>query len=466
VTLSEYLLVFRRRWRLLVAALLLGTVAGSVFAFAGSKKYTATSRSFVTLASNDTAANGSIYQGSQFAVQQVQSYTRLATSPSVLEPVITKLKLDTTVEKLSNDLTATSPTGTVLLDVTVTRPDATQAAAISNTVSAQLASMIQALETPAGQSQSNVRVTLTNPARVPTSASSPKIGLDIAVGFVVGLALGLILCVIREQLDGSVRTSSDVKAVTGSSPLGTVLHRDRKSGGLAASQKGSARAEAYRTIRTNLQLLHDLGERKRIVLTSPTSFDGKTATTCNIAVALAQTGNRVCLVEADFRNPTAAKILGVSSGSGLSDVVSRGAALDEVIASSPHAAVSVLPAGPIPADPNALLGSTEMKAVLAELSERFDIVLLDAPATLAYSDAEILINAADGAIIVCSAGKTSRNELRAVIESVQDIHGRVLGTVLIGDRTHRRRNTPTAPPSPSATVASAQPAPPSPLEVA
>ena len=432
VSLAEYLSVLRKRWFTVLICVMVLVGAALGITLTSSKVYQATAQSFVTLAdSAQTSTNNDIYQGSQFTVQRVQSYTRLVNSSQVLSPVIDSLKLSTTLPQLAAKVSASSPTNTVLLDVSVTASDPVQAANISNAVAKQLGSVVQTLETPNGTTKSNVRVTLTDPARPPSGPISPRMFLNVALGLLAGLALGIFAAVLREQLDRTVKSGKAVAALTGSRPLGLVpLNSVAGKQPLAALGAQTIHAEAYRTIRTNLQYVHVDRAPRRIVLTSAVENEGKTTIASNLAIALAQGGTRVCVVDADLRRPRIAEYFGVDGTVGLSDVLAGQVNLDEVLVPWHEGLLTVLCAGSSPPDPGALLGSNTMRAVLDDLSERFDVLIIDSPPLLPVADAAVLSRMADGAVLVMRYGKTTVRQVRTMIDSLDTVNATLIGTIL------------------------------------
>ncbi len=354
MTFAEYFLVLQRRWRVWLGGLVLGVLVAAVVSAFSPVQYTATATSFVTVAERQKEGQGEIFQGSQFAVQRVKSYAPLATSPRVLGPVADELDLDLGYRAFARKVDVSSPPETVLLAVSVTDADAVQAAELADAVSEQLGVVIEELETASGTEVSNVRVSLAQPATVPAQPSSPRVVLNLLLGAVAGLALGLVLAVLRHHLDRRVKTPDDVRAHTGISPLGTTLHQpEAKRRPLVALDWRSPSAERFRTIRTALKFASVDRDLRHFVVTSATAGEGKTTVASNLAISWAQTGASVCLVEADLRRPTASALFGVDGSLGLSDVLVGDRSLEEVLVAWNHSMLTLLPAGSLPPDPAA-----------------------------------------------------------------------------------------------------------------
>jgi capsular exopolysaccharide synthesis family protein len=192
----------------------------------------------------------------------------------------------------------------------------------------------------------------------------------------------------------------------------------------------SPRAESFRTLRTNLQYL-DVGRADRsFVITSSIESEGKSTTGANLAIALADTGARVLLVDADLRRPKIADYMGLEGAVGLTDVLIGRAELKDVIQPWGRNKLYVLPAGHVPPNPSELLGSARMVHYIAEFNTAFDVVIYDAPPLLPVTDAAILAKGVGGAIIIVAAGRTHKNQLKGAISALDNVGAPVSGLVL------------------------------------
>jgi succinoglycan biosynthesis transport protein ExoP len=431
LSISEYLLVLRRRWRIWLTGLVLGVLAAVLVNTASPKSYTATATSFVTIAIPDEGDQSGIFQGSQFTVQRVKSYASLIRSPLVLEPVLQQVPAELTVPGLRAKASASSPLETSLIQVSVVDRDPELAADLANAISQQLALVVKKLETPEGSDKSQVRMDLTNPAETPEAPSFPRTKLNLLLGAFVGLALGLVAAVIRNQLDRRVKTRDDVRAITGTSPLGVSLRDSAvRRNPILVRERSPAGVEAMRTIRTGLRFATVDSELHHFALTSSVGGEGKSVLACNLAMSWAVSGASVCLVEADLRRPEVAHYLGLEGAVGLSDMLLGEARLDEVLIPWNHGLLTVLPAGSLPPDPTALLESEAMRSLVSELAARFDIVIYDTPPVLAVADALVLGRELDGVVLLVRSGRTTREQLHNALDTLSKASARVLGTVL------------------------------------
>jgi capsular exopolysaccharide synthesis family protein len=390
--------------------------------------YEAKTQFFVsTTGANDSVA---LLQGSTFTQQRVKSYAQLLTTPRILTPVAETAGVDQA--GLSTRVTATTPPDTVLIDVSVQDTDPERARVTAEAIAEEFPAAVTELESPAGKESSPVKVTVVQPPTTPTVPVSPKPVRNIVLGVVVGLLLGLGAAVLRETLDRSVKTADDVKRVTDAPLLGSIAHDPDapKRPLIVEVDPRSPRAEAFRSLRTNLQFVDAANHPRTIVVTSSLAGEGKSTLTANLALTMAQAGSRVCLIEADLRRPKVLEYMGLEGSVGLTDALIDRADVIDVIQPYGGTNLWVLGAGPIPPNPSELLGSTAMRALLQNLSSRFDYVVIDAPPTLPVTDAVVLCKLVDGAIVVVGSGIVDRDQLGHTLESLESVNGQILGLVL------------------------------------
>jgi succinoglycan biosynthesis transport protein ExoP len=426
VELQEYLRVIRRGWRLIVSTLLITMSLVALLTATTTPKYEATAQLFVSTPGGNTS---DLLQGSSFTQRQVKTYADLMTTPVVLEPVIRDLKLETSPSSLAGRIAATVPADTVLIDVSVMDNDPELAATLANAVGIQFTRTIEDLESVGGVSP--VKATLVQPAAAPSSPVSPSPLRNMLLAVVVGLLAGLGLAIVREFVDTRVTTDRDVARVTDATVIGGIgFDKDAtKHPLIVQADPHSARAEAFRTLRTNLQFV-DAAERPRtLVFTSSLPGEGKTTTTANLALTLAASGSSVIAVEGDLRRPRLLEYMGLEGSIGLTNVLIGEAEIDDVTQSFGDS-LTVLGAGTIPPNPSELLGSQAMAHLLAYLEERFDYVIIDAPPLLPVTDAAVLAKLADGAIIVVGSKIIKREQLDRALQNLENVDAHVLGVVM------------------------------------
>lgn len=428
--LRDYLEIVRRRWlsATVVALLILASVLAGTLLM--TPEYTATTRLFFAV--EGTGSVTELAQGSTFAEKQMTSYAQVATSPLVLDPVIESLGLGTTAEQLTPSVTPIVPADTVILEISVTRPDPAQATAIANAVATELARVAGEL-TPSRENGSQaVKATILARAIQPLLPSSPNIPRNLAVGLVLGIIGGLGVALLRNVLDTKVRDEHAIRAITDSPLLGAIAFDDSVPDHpvVVAERPLSAPAEAVRRLRTNLQFIGTGTGSKTVVITSSIPGEGKSTTSINLAASLADAGSRVLLVDADLRRPSVAGYLGLEGKAGLTSVLIGRADLADVIQPWGTSGLHVLPSGQIPPNPSELLGSPAMSAALEELSLSYDVILLDTPPLLPVTDATVLTKMVGGAVVVIGADRIHKGQLAESMATLETAGAHVHGLVL------------------------------------
>lgn len=430
--LRDYLQILHRNWILLLVATLVGAGAGFGISLLQTPRYEATTKLYVSVRS-DTVGISELAQGTSFARQAVVSFVDVVNSAVVLERVIDQLGLDTTPDKLRSVVSATTPLNSVIISVTAADQDPSTAAAIANSVGTNFSDVVvNTLERPEGESASLVRIETIEPALAPTVAASPNFPLVIALGAVAGLALGVIIAVGRSVLDTRIHSRHDIEAVTELPVLGGIPYDVgiAKRPLIIEWDRRSPSAEAFRSLRTNLQFVEVDGAARTFVISSAGPGEGKSVTTVNLALALAETGAKVALVDGDLRLPRIAEYMGIEGGAGLTDVLIGRAALADVLQQWGAGRLFVLPSGRIPPNPAELLGSEAMRRTIDALTTAFDYVLIDAPPLLLVTDAAVISRLANGALLVAASGSTRKPQLAAAVEKLNTIGSKMYGVVV------------------------------------
>ena len=427
--LQDYLRILRKRWiTIVVTALVVVGVAG-VFTALQTNQYSSKTQFFVSVSGADNAA---LQQGSTFTQERVKSYAQLMKTPKALDPVVTELNDGTTTSELAQRITVTTPPDTVLLEVAVQDASAKKAQRIASAIGETFPDVVSEIEKPAGKSSSPIKVSLVLPAETGNAPVSPNPLRNLLLGLLLGLFLGFGLAIFRHLVDTTVRTDDDVKEVTEEPVIGAV-HYDPRAGSeplIVESDPSSPRAEAFRAVRTNLMFLDAANHPRTILLTSSIPGEGKSTTIANLALTLAKSGSRVCLIEGDLRRPRLLDYLGLEGSAGLTDVLIDRADLDDVLQPYGVDKLEVIGAGSIPPNPSELLASDSMGRVLAQLSSRFDYVLIDTPPVLPVTDAVVLSTKIDGVIVLVGTTIVRKEQLKATLEALGAVNNKLLGLVL------------------------------------
>lgn len=431
VELRDYIRILRKSWILILLLVLVGVGASAAYSIVKTPDYSATSKVFVSTQGSGTAAD--LVQGNSFTTQRVKTYSELVQTPIVLLPVIASLKLDVTEKTLAEQIVASAALDTSIIEVTVTDEDPVKAADIANATSQSLTAVVQSIETSdSTNAVTPVKLTRVQEATVPSIPVSPNVPLNIALGFLVGLALGVGIAVLRETLETRIRNEHDVEQITSVPMLGGIVFdpKAKERPLIVQVDPRSPRAESFRTLRTNLQFLDADRTDRNFVITSSIESEGKSTTAANLAIALADAGSRVLLVDADLRRSKIAEYMGVEGAVGLTDTLIGRAELKDVIQPWGRAMLFVLPAGHTPPNPSELLGSERMEKIIGEFTRAFDVVIFDAPPLLPVTDAAILAKKVGGAIVVVAAGRTHKNQLHGALTALENVGAPVSGLVL------------------------------------
>ncbi|MGV8881631.1 MAG: polysaccharide biosynthesis tyrosine autokinase [Rhodoglobus sp.] len=428
--LRDYIRVLRKGWVLIVLCALVGIAASAGYSLLQTPKYSSSSQVFVSTQSGDTASD--LVQGSNFTQARVKTYSSLVTTPIVLLPVIASLGLDMTAAELAKQVTSAAPLDTTLISITVIDDDPVLAADIANAASQSLTAVVEEIETTSGQDASPIKLTRVQDATVPAIPVSPNIPLNLALGLLVGLALGLGVAVLREVLDTRIRNERDVEMITDVPIMGGIAFDSKAAQRPLIVQDDplSARAESFRTLRTNMQFVDIERAHRSFVVTSAIQSEGKSTTAANLAIATSDAGSRVLIVDADLRRPKLADYMGLDGTVGLTDVLVGKVSLKDAIQPWGRGTLSVLPAGTIPPNPSELLGSAPMQKLVDLLFDNFDVVIFDAPPLLPVTDAAILTKKVGAVVLVTAAGRTHKNQLQGAINALQNVGAQASGIIL------------------------------------
>ena len=492
-----------RKWALPVLAL---TAVGATVAFGVSKAltpvYEAKGNVLVVAGLGQSATTPADLNVN--AAEATTTAATLMTAPPNLQSVIDSLHLGESTTTLANRITATPQTNSELVDVSVTDPSPARAAQIANAIMStfvaqitkqntdrvnqagasiqtqidqvqstlnqevqQLASAAPKQDTTALQQAINAEqslltqlnlnlstfrasqlqnletVSVATPASPPTIPSSPRTGLNVALGAVAGLIVALGLAALLEYLDQGLKTPADVDRRLGIPCLG-IVPKYRTTGGRGKQRRDLvSAAEAYRRIRTNLLFASPDAELRSVLITSARAGEGKTQTAAHLAMSLAGLDKRVVLADADMRRPDLHRMFGRQLQGGMSELIMQAhgglPALNGAYATSQQN-LSLITSGLIPANPSELLASKRSLLLLRSLEHEFDLVVIDTPPIDVVPDALSLAAETSGTVLVIEAGKTNAAQAAAAIAALEKVGAPVLGVVLNKARERRGRD--------------------------
>lgn len=423
----SYIRAIRKSWWLVLLLAVLGLGAGALITAKATPQYQS---SITWFASTPANQDGTALQADQYAQRRVNSYVGLLSSEKLADLVVAKVP-GVNRNQVESSITASADLNTVLLSATVTASSPDTSLAIATAVADSFGTMVEQLDNRGADKPSVVLNVVSGPTLNPVPVS-PKKTLNYALGLIVGLAAGLALAILRTILDTTVRSPQALRELTGSPVLATIANdrAARRSPLILDRSAQSSRAEAFRQLRTNLQFVDLQQPVRTLVVTSALPDEGKSSTAANLAVAFAESGRRTLLVEADLRRPKVADYLDLERAVGLTDVLLGRVDLDEALQPWGTLPLTLLASGTIPPNPSELLGSPVTAELMAELSESFDMIVIDTPPLVPVTDAAIATTFADGAIIIVRYGSTSRADVVAAARSLDAVGARNLGSVL------------------------------------
>lgn len=419
MNLKEYLLLLRRNAILIASITLAGCLAGVAISLVLPPKYTSQSELFVSMTTSGAVSEQQM--ASTFVEERIETYVGMVDSGPVLAPVIRKLDLHESPSELASRISAFSDPRTVLITIEATASSPDAAEQLSKAVSDSLVEFIGKIESSSGSEGNRVELVMTNPPVAPTEADGFAIWVWAAVGLALGFAVSLGLSLLRNALDNKLRSKSDLDAVTSAAVLASIPEAPRNESGSFLTDMSALdlRGEAFRRLRTNLGFVHLDDSKVSLLVTSAQAQEGKSSVSINLAIAMAQAGNRVALVDADLRKPTIATRMGLEGAVGLTTVLVGAAELEEVLQPWGHDELYVLATGELPPNPTELLDSRTMAKLVKHLSDQFDIVIFDGPPLLPVADGLVLAECVGRVLLVSSVGEVKLSDLKEASDNLE-----------------------------------------------
>ena len=446
---DELLRLVRRRLALI---LILGTFGLSFSVYQTSKitpLFDATATIFVSTppSVNDVGQSsgnklGELATGSNFTQARVKSYATIVNNASTLEPVIAELDLPYGVQELATQVSATTPSDTVLMYVKAVNKDPELAAKIANSVAQNFSETVLNIELNSSLDLTQlIKLSVVRNAEPNFVPISPRKNFNYFLGLFAGLMLALLISLFLKFLDKSIKSEKDL----GATPLfGVIAFDSTAATNPLVSQLGTyaIRTEAFRLLRTNVLHTLDTKDRNCLAVSSCFSGEGKTTTTLNLGLTIAKAGFSVVIVEADMRRPGLNKYLKQSeikvtpAEVGLSTLLefeqfsAVKKKLSKSIVQIPDSNLEILFAGSIPDNPAELLGSEIFVDLIEYLKGQYDYVIVDTPPVLAVADASIVGRVTQEMLIVLHAGETSKRNFEATREAMLGVGVSLTGVML------------------------------------
>ena len=428
---GKYVRGLRRRWAVIAVIVLVLANAALAFSLTQAREYQGEAK---VLLSPQMFGDRPVIQLD--AALAVQTEVEVLQSPPVRDLVVHKLG---PVPKVSGSRVGQ----TLLLAVKARSAVPRRAAAIAN---AYANAYIQYRNSLSDASTSGASTTsgsatagsvpeggaqLVSVASPPHSPIQPKPVRTVLAAIVLGLLLGIGFASVLEALDDVIKSKDEVRKATELPLLGVVPEvANWETASVSSAEDEPAAAEAFRSLRTSVQMARVDRPIRTIQIASAQIGDGKTTVAGNLAMVFASAGQRVVMVDADVRRPRLHELFDVSNEQGVTSVLSGAVSLDEAMVPVARDGLLLLPSGPAPPNPSEILGSRKMAELMFTLSNRFDVVVLDSPPVLAVTDALTVMTWAEAVILVVSAGRTRRKQLHETLEVLGQAKAPVVGVVL------------------------------------
>ncbi|MGY1779789.1 P-loop NTPase [Geodermatophilus sp. SYSU D01036] len=451
--LTHFVRVLRRRWQLLALIVLASVLGAAAAAWLQTPTYQTTIVLVATTGpAPDTDAGGT--SQSQAAAQRALDLSRFAgTAPVVEEVVAEAADAAGLPARTPIDVTASADGASPFLSITVTDSEAAWAQAVANAYPAALPDALEGIDP--GVAGSAQQLTTLTPAPLPGAPTSPDRGLYLAMGLLLGLVLGVGLVVLREATDREIHDPEDMARALNLPVLGVVPQREPKQPLPIRAAPNSPRAEAYRAVQASLAFARTDGPPRSLVVTSASSGEGVTTLAANVALALAGSGRRVVLVDANLRAPHLHELFGLPAGPGLAEVLAGQSTVAAALRDVSGTPLRVLPAGPPDAHQLEMLTGPRTPEVLQALLADCDVLVLDTPPVLPVADALFLAAHSAGVLLVARVGVATKDRLRRARDAVRTVQAPLVGLVVNGGeesperlgprrlpRSHRRSSAP------------------------
>ena len=425
--LRTYLRAIRKGWWLVLIFVIVG---GGIAEFRNARAtpiYAAHVTFYVSTPLTSGSANAAT--GDQFAQRRTNSYVELLGSQRLANAILAKYP-SIASDVVMGEISGLAEPNTVLLKATVKDPSPARALVIANAVATTFPAMVNELDN--SLQQRTVQLNVVSGPSVGHTPIAPRKSLNLLFGLGVGLLLGLLVAVLREVRDTTMRSAEALRGASKLPVIGDIPFDKyaKKAPLIVGDQLRSRRAEALRQLRTNLQFVEVDNPAQVLVVTSSIASEGKSSTSANLALVFAEADRRVLLIEADLRRPKAMDYLGIERSIGLTNVLAGQVRVDDVLQSWGSDGLMVLPSGSIPPNPSELLGSRHMADLITSLRQRFDMIIIDTPPLLPVTDGAVASVLADGVVVVVRNGRTTRAQLQGALESLESVDARVFGCVL------------------------------------
>jgi capsular polysaccharide biosynthesis protein len=420
VSLDGYLSILRARWLTIMAVIVVSVLGTALYSFNATPRYQAHAGVFFSVSVSDNA--GTRARGFTYQQTQVRVFAQLATLPIVLNPVITKLGLTTTPDKLADDITAQAPLNTPIVDINVSASSREQAISIAAAVAAQLSTTVIGLAPKVDNGTATVVATTVDPAAAGNSPAVPRTKLNLVIALLFGAIVGALAAVALDARAGRALRRRHLEALGGVAVVGTVTMP-------VDAAKGVPRwADSLQELQ--LRLFPPLQTRtfSTVAITSGGDPTLSARLAAGLAAAQTSTLQRVLLIDANLHQPSVGASLGLPASAGLAGVLRGAVDLDAATQRLGKHGLDVLAAGAAQLDPTGMVDSDKMRALLDQATRRYDLVIVNTP-PFVTADGLALTRLTDRAVVVLARQET-RGVLGDSLATLRVARVQVLGLVV------------------------------------
>lgn len=437
---TRLIAALRKRWFVVVIAGVVGGLGAFALSYTITPVYHASASLFFSLRTGTSGSD--INQGSTYTQNQMLSYAALATSAIVVDGVSQDIGASMSKNDILRSLSVTAPQNTVILEVKADTADPSLSARIANSAADHLAKAVSQVSPVESTTNSSVVAHVIDPAVAPQFQSSPNKKQNALFGGILGVALSILAILLTALLDTRVRSVAVLKSMTERPLLGFAesTRPSRDSRPIALRLPNGSATERFRQIRAGLRFASASHATTTIAVTSAIPGEGKTVTALNLALVMAETKERILLIDADLRRPRVADYIGFEEAIGLTTVLLGDIPLHEATQRFSDTTLEILSAGSLPPNPAELLGSTRMASLIAQAKEIYDFVIIDTAPVLSVADVSGIAQLVDSIVLVVDASKLRQIQLEQASDVLDSAGAHVSGIILNRVRASKRRD--------------------------
>ncbi len=416
--------IYKKKWIVLIVTVFFGMLSFYFSQFVLTEFYSSEVTIFIGKESGVLAEFNIL--DLQVGEQLIVDYQELIKTKTLRREVVEKANLAMDIESLLERVTVHTVDDSRFMQISVIDQRPQRAALIANTVAEVL--IIKAEHVIGAKN-----IQIVDKAEADYKNSSPNVLRFTLVSTVIGFLFGNLIATVFVLLDVKVNNQEDIEYYLNITFLGQLLKM--KSGKVTDSLvvsngNNNYESELYKLVRINLDFVRTDNSMKTLLFTSSQMSEGKTTTISNLALAFAQTGNRVLLIDSDLRKPKIHKIFNLSNYQGLTNLIASSQSSDEIIKKNVYKNLDIVTSGPKPPNVNELLSSHRMDDFLSDMKGKYDLVLIDSPPLMAVADSLSLARDVDGIVLVVAAKQTRKDDMVKSVRNIEKINIPIVGLVL------------------------------------